>query len=100
MGEMIGTLDDMTLHAELQLEDLGPLARVYWSMTRGTHPNQFKQKFGSEKGTLQFFYPGPVVEYQLKEGSYNVQIFNNGGNIKISEELHRQLIQYVQRGSS
>ena len=29
MGEMIGTLDERTLHATLELKDLVPLAQAY-----------------------------------------------------------------------
>ena len=97
MGQMIGTLDERTLHAELDLDELGPLARAYWIMTGySVHPNQFARRFGENDGVVQFFYPGPVAKYARNGGIYNVKIFRNGGNPKQSEQLHHRLLDHVQ----
>ena len=96
MTELIGTLDDRTLHAELELKSLEPLARAYWSMTAySVHPRDFPTRFGEESGTVQVFFPGPVAKYQKGDGYFAVQILHNGGNPKMSEELHRQLLPYA-----
>lgn len=94
---MLGTLDERTLHAELELDELGPLGRAYFVMTGfSVHPNQFAERFGEDKGMVQFFYPGPVAMYAKKDGHYNVKIFTNGGNPKQSEQLQHRLINPVQ----
>ena len=98
MGEMIGDLDVRTLHAELELRNLDPLARAYWFMTAySVHPTRFAERFGAERGIVQVLYPGPVAIYERVDGHVAVRIFSNGGNQTQTEELHRRLLADAQQ---
>ena len=100
MTELIGTLDERTLHSEIELRDLRPLANVYWEMTaRNVHPSQFASRFGEEKGTVQVYYPGPVAVYERVNGNVMVRIYHNG-NPKQSEELHRRLLPHQKKSDT
>jgi len=95
---MIGTLDERSLHAEVTLKGLEPLARAYWAMTAySTHPTKFAERFGVDSGTVQVHFPGPVAQYHRRDGHYKLQIFHNGGNVGQTEELYRRLLDYAQK---
>ena len=95
---MIGALDEKTLHAELELKDLDPLARAYWLMTAySVHPTRFVERFGTEKSTVQVHFPGPVARYERVDGHFNVQIYHNGGDLRQAQELHSRLLDYAQK---
>lgn len=98
---MIGEFDEGTLHAELTLEKLDPVAVAYANMTsHQVRPQQFANKFGRDKAIVQVFYPGPVIRYERLNGIYKVEIFHNGGNKKQTEELNRRILDYVERNGA
>ena len=94
MEGIIGVLDKGTLHAELVLPNLKPIERAYWNMVHDVI------KLNAEKGSVQVFYPGPVIVYERRNGSYNTTIFRNGGIADHSEQFYRYLILYAQGDSS
>ena len=84
MGEMIGTLDEGSLYAQLSLDNIDPLKHAIRVMTAyQVRPEHFSDK----RDVVQVFYPGPVVRYNRFNGGYIVEIFTNGNGKDKAGEL-------------
>lgn len=91
MGDIIGSLDRETLYKKVELETLDPVASAIWHVAHGTHPEQFHENYDPKKDRIQVAFPGPVIEYELINSKYILEIFHNG-NKKLTEEFYNYLI--------
>ena len=84
-----GTLDERTVHSELSVTSLDSVRSAYRQMVY-----DHLGRLDSERGTVQVFYPGPVLQYRRLNGNYSVRIFANNGSREQADRLRTYIFRH------